>query len=74
MSKGTLRYKTHERYSEGWTDPRGVFGGTHIYDKAFNKETQDWCIVTNALIEFKIVKGGLTEAEADAWLKLLKED
>lgn len=70
---GDGKFKVTERFAGGWTDYRGVFFKAHTYDKAFNKETQDWCIVANALMDFKIVKGGLTEAEADAWLKLLKE-
>lgn len=28
MSTGTMKYKAKERYSFGYTDPRGVFGST----------------------------------------------
>jgi hypothetical protein len=27
---GTLKYKATERYSLGWTDPRGIFGRTGV--------------------------------------------
>ena len=55
-----LKFKATERY---------VAWG---YDKGFNKITQDWFIVSDAITHPKIIKTGLTEAEADAFLKLLR--
>jgi hypothetical protein len=42
------------------------------YDKAFDRGTQDWCIVSYVITDPKIIKTGLTEEEADAFLKLLR--
>ena len=45
------------------------------YDKAYDLDAKDWGIIQNPLSSrAKIIKTGLTEEEADAWLKLLKED
>lgn len=42
------------------------------YEKGFNRETNDWCILKNLYTNTEIVHRGLTEEEADAFLKLLR--
>jgi len=30
FNTGNMRYKARERYSYGWSDPRGIFGSTGV--------------------------------------------
>ncbi len=43
-----------------------------IYDKIENEEDGEWGIVADVLTNPKMVVNGLTEEEADAYLKLLR--
>lgn len=62
----------------GWTDPRGVFGlmpefkprPSHIKIQGLDGM---WMVSTSTMLH-DVVKSGLTEEEADAWIRLLKEE
>lgn len=44
----------------------------NLYDKVFNEEDGDWGVVADVLTYPTIVAEGLTEEEAEAYLKLLR--
>lgn len=66
------------RYKWGWTDPRGIFGSMpDMQPKPRHIKIQGldgmWMVSTSHMLH-DVIKSGLTEEEADAWLRLLKED
>lgn len=71
----TLKYKATERYAVGWNDPRGVHGTE--FPRYFKRRRNGYryeIVDTTKEGAAAIVQKGLTGAEADAWLRLLKED
>jgi len=44
----------------------------NLYDKVYNEEDGEWGVVADVLTYPKIIAEGLTEEEADAYLKLLR--
>ena len=44
----------------------------YMYDKAFDPDEKKWAILTNTMTSPVTIKKGLTEAEADAFIKLLR--
>ena len=71
-----------KRYRWGeWTDPRGIFGSDPSMPKfeprPIHIKIQGldgmWMVSTSTMLH-DVVKSGLTEEEADAWIRLLKEE